>query len=349
MSLPEYDACAELPFAFGTPTCRGALRSRPEDFQVREIPVCEPDGSGEHIWLWVRKRNANTDWAARQLARYANVPVSAVSYAGLKDRNAVTEQWFSIHLPGGREPDWEAFDCEGLAIVRHVRHGRKLRRGALRGNRFTLRVRGVTVDATELDERLRRVAIQGVPNYFGPQRFGHGGSNLAAAQAMFAGTPRRLDRQRRSLYLSAARSWLFNQVLAQRVRDGSWERMLDGDVLQPDASHGWFTAETGDTEIQRRLAALEIHPTGPLWGRGELPVSGQALVLETALLVAWENIGAGLERAGMEQERRALRLRVRDLEWRREGADLWLQFALTRGSFATAVMRELFADPTCLD
>ncbi|MGA7801596.1 MAG: tRNA pseudouridine(13) synthase TruD [Gammaproteobacteria bacterium] len=349
MESPAQHSFRELPFAFGVPASRGTLRSRPEDFQVREMPVCEPEGSGEHVWLWVRKSNANTDWVARQLARHAGVPASQVSYAGLKDRNAVTEQWFSVHLPGGGEPDWAGFDCQGVTIVRHARHGRKLRRGALRGNRFTLRVRGVTGDRTVLEERLQQISARGVPNYFGPQRFGHGGANLDAAHALFAGTLGRVDRHRRGLYLSAARSWLFNQVLAARVRDGSWDRFVAGDVLQPDASHGWFVPEPDDTQLDERLMKLEIHPTGPLWGRGRPGLSGQALELETAVLQPWALFRAGLERAGMDQERRALRLRAGDLRWRHEGDDLCLEFALTRGAFATAVIRELVAEPADLD
>jgi tRNA pseudouridine13 synthase len=338
-----------LPFAFGAPPVQGELRTEPEDFRVQELPVCEPEGSGEHVWLWVRKRNANTDWLARQLARHAGVPASQVSYAGLKDRDAVTEQWFSVHLPGAGEPDWKAFRCEGAAILRHARHGRKLRRGALRGNRFNLRVRGVTGDAAALEERLECIAARGVPNYFGPQRFGRGGANLGAAQALFGGTLGRVDRHRRGLYLSAARAWLFNLVLAARVQDGSWERGMDGDVLQPDASHGWFAPALGDPELDERLANLEIHPTGPLWGRGGAPVSGRALALETAVLEPWMLFRSGLERAGMDQERRALRLRVGELRWRREGDDLHLDFVLGRGAFATAVLRELVAEAGNLD
>jgi len=334
----------DLPFAFGVPEVQGRLRSEPEDFLVRELPVCEPEGSGEHVWLLLRKRNANTDWVARQLARHADVPASRVSFAGLKDRNAVTEQWFSVHLPGEAEPDWNDFLCEGVQVLRHARHGRKLRRGALRGNRFDLRVREVTGDRAALDERLRRIAVHGVPNYFGAQRFGRAAANLSAAQALFAGNLGRVDRHRRGLYLSAARAWLFNQVLAARVRDGSWERIGDGDVLQPEGSHGWFAPEPGDPRLDERLASLEIHPTGPLWGRGGPPVSGRALALEMQVLEPWTLFRRGLEKVGMDQERRALRLRVGDLCWQHRGGDLHLEFVLGRGAFATAVIRELVAE-----
>lgn len=336
---------AELPYAFGGPAGTGRLRTEPEDFRVEEIPICEPDGTGEHVWLLVRKRNANTEWVARQLARLAEVTARDVSYAGLKDRRAVTEQWFSVQLPGRPDPDWQSVAIEGVDILQARRHSRKLKRGALRGNRFTIRIRAIDGSRAEFDARLTAIAQRGIPNYFGEQRFGRDGGNLAAADAMFKG--RRVARHQRSLYLSAARSHLFNQVLAARVAADNWDRRLAGDVLQLDGSRALFSADDADPSLDQRLADLDIHPTGPLWGRGELPTSAAARALEQTSLMAFDSWREGLERAGLEQDRRALRVRVADLSWEwATDSELVLRFSLPSGSYATALLRELIVAET---
>ncbi|MFN2309923.1 MAG: tRNA pseudouridine(13) synthase TruD [Gammaproteobacteria bacterium] len=334
-------AATGLPFAFGGPVGAGRLRVEPEDFQVRELPVCEPEGAGEHAWLWVRKRNANTEWVARQLARHAGVTPREVSFAGLKDRHAVTEQWFSVHLPGQPDPDWAGARIEGVEILHTARHGRKLKRGALRGNAFVIRIRALSGARAEIDARLAEIALRGMPNYFGEQRFGHAGGNLEAARAMLDGRTRP-PRHLRGLYLSALRSFLFNQVLAARVADGSWERALPGEVLQLDGRRAWFPADPADAELVPRLTALAIHPTGPLWGRGTLATQADARHCETETLAPFANLCAGLERAGLEQDRRALRVAVRDLhgDWTPDG-DLHIRFTLPAGSYATALLREI--------
>lgn len=332
----------DLPHAFGGPAGSAQLRVEPEDFVVREAPICEPDGTGEHVWLWVRKRNANTEWVARQLARCAGVTPREVSFAGLKDRRAVTEQWFSVQLPGKADPDWTAARIEGVEILRAVRHSRKLKRGALRGNAFEIRLREVTGDRAALETRLQVIVARGIPNYFGEQRFGRDCGNLAAALAMLRGEGPRVQKHERGLYLSAVRSFLFNQVLSARVRDGSWERALPGDALQLDGRRAWYLAEAIDAETEARVRALDVHPTGPLWGRGEAATRLAARSLEDACLAAYPEECAGLERAGLEQDRRALRVRVQDLAWDWESDEcLVLRFALPSGSYATALLREL--------
>ena len=338
----QESSSTDLPYAFGGPAGIGQLRVEPEDFVVRELPVCEPDGAGEHVWLWVRKRNANTDWVARQLARFAGVTPREVSYAGLKDRHAVTEQWFSIQLPGKADPDWTAAQIEGVEILRAVRHSRKLKRGALRGNAFEIRIRAYSGARAVVEARLRAIAASGMPNYFGTQRFGRDGGNLAAAAAMLRGEGPRIDRHVRGLYLSAARSHLFNQVLAARVRDGSWERALAGDALQLDGRRAWFIADAADSGIEPRVRELDVHPTGPLWGRGVLATQDTARAFEETCLEPLHDWCAGLERAGLEQDRRALRVRVSELSWEWIGTDvLMVRFSLPAGSYATAVLREL--------
>jgi len=335
-------AILDLARAWGAPPASGSLRHAPEDFQVSEIPLLEPGGAGEHVWLWVRKRNANTPWVAEQLASFAGVHQRQVSYAGLKDRHAVTEQWFSVHLPGHSMPDWGGVGAESFTVLRYARHARKLQRGALRGNAFRICIRDLSADPAALQRRLQLLAAEGVPNYFGEQRFGHEGGNLRTADMLFRNPARRLARNRRSLALSAARSFLFNRVLSERVEAGSWNRPLPGDAMQLQGSHSFFAAPDIDTILQDRVQAGDIHPTGPLHGRGVPPVTGAALELETRVLSACSDWLRGLEAAGLKQERRALRLPVADLHWQQPAVDrLVLEFSLPAGAYATSVLREL--------
>lgn len=335
-------AIHRLEFAWGGPPVSARLRASAEDFLVQEIPRVEPAGQGEHVWLLIRKRLENTEQVARTLARLAGVPPHDVSFAGLKDRNAVTEQWFSVRLPGGSEPDWTALDCERLTLLRHARHNRKLRRGVLRGNAFRIRIRDITGDVPALDRRLASVAAGGVPNYFGEQRFGRGAGNLLTAGRLFSDTAGRLSRVRRGLALSAARSYLFNQVLARRVASRNWNRPLPGEVLQLDGSHSYFIAGELDETLQQRVCEGDVHPTGPLYGRGESPATGEALQLESACLAPFEAWCQGLVEAGLRQERRSLRLPVGEPDWTWPQPDcLEISFRLPAGAYATSVLREL--------
>ncbi|OOZ36261.1 tRNA pseudouridine(13) synthase TruD [Solemya velesiana gill symbiont] len=330
----------ELPFAFSGPVGRGVIRTVPEDFRVDEIPVTEPDGEGEHCLLEIEKRDANTDWVARLLAEHAGVKIRDVSYAGKKDRFSVTRQWFSVHLPGKPNPDWKALESQELKIIQAARHSRKLRTGALKGNRFTIRVRHFTGTPEALEERMEAIRHQGIPNYFGEQRFGHGGGNLERARALFEGKLKRLSRNKRGIYLSAARSALFNSVLAYRVANGTWNTPLDGERFLLAGSRDGFLAEQIDPEMLRRYREHDIHIAGPLWGRGESGVSGEVARQEAEALRGFEQEMEGLERLGMKMERRSLRALVGDLQWSLEGDNLELAFTLPKGSFATVLLRE---------
>jgi tRNA pseudouridine13 synthase len=333
------------PFAAGRPDAGGRVRITPEDFEVRELPLVEPAGVGEHAWLWIRKSGENTEDVARRLAQVAGVQPREVSYAGMKDRHAVTEQWFSVHLPGRLDPDWSAVNAEGIDVLRWMRHTRKLRRGALRGNAFRIHVREVTGARDGIEARLQRIAGEGVPNYFGPQRFGRAAANLETAERLFTGTAGRLSRHHRGLALSAARAYLFNLVLARRVGDATWNRVLPGDALQLSGSHSFFLAEAVDAELEERVRTMDVHPTGPLIGAGETPVTGVVRELEAECLAGEADWCAGLASAWLRQERRALRLPVAALAWSWPEADcLELAFELPAGTFATSVLRELLVE-----
>ena len=333
---------AELPRAHGAPALSAVMRTQAEDFIVEEIAGFEPTGIGEHALLEIEKRGMNTVFAARTIAAWAGVPEAAIGYAGLKDRHAVTRQRFTVHLPGRETPDIGLLETDDLRVLSSTRHARKLPRGALAGNRFVLTLREVQGDPAAIEARLQAIAARGVPNYFGEQRFGRGGDNVSQALAMFAG--RRVRREERSLLLSAARSELFNRVLAERVRRDCWDTPLDGEVWMLDGRRSIFGPEPITPELEARLRAFDIHPTGPLWGRGELRSDGACRTLETGMLSgdAEMSLRSGLERAGLLQERRALRLQPADLAWRwPEDGVLELRFALPPGAYATVVLAAL--------
>ncbi|MDQ3495540.1 MAG: tRNA pseudouridine(13) synthase TruD [Pseudomonadota bacterium] len=353
--------------AHGDAVMSATLRSVPEDFIVDEIEAFAPSSDGEHLLLEVEKRAMTTQHAAQRLADWAGVPVSAVGYAGMKDRHALTRQRYSVHLPKRQAPPLDTLESaaaglnpeQRLRVLSQAWHARKLPRGAHAGNRFRLLLRDVHGDAASIERRLQEIATNGVPNFFGGQRFGHGAGNVDKALAMFrhanpsqeSAHPgadlqgrRRVRREERTHLLSAARSALFNRVLAARLQDGSWNRGLEGEVWVLDGSRSVFGPEPWSELLAARLAAFDIHPSAPLWGRGELRTSGTARVLEEATLGDVESLALrqGIEQAGMRQERRATRLQPRELAWAWQGGDvLELGFVLPPGGYATTVLAEI--------
>ncbi len=334
--------------AFGAPVLAARIRCCPEDFRVEELDGFEASGEGEHLLLTIEKRGMNTGSVARELARWAGVPEHAVGYAGQKDRHAVTVQRFSVQLPGREAPDPALLERDGLRVLAQARHRRKLPRGALAGNRFVLVLREVAGGRDGIESRLAQVAARGVPNAFGEQRFGHGGGNVRKALAMFAQGARgaRMGREQRSMLLSAARSALFNRVLDARVAAGDWDRGMEGEVWMLAGSRSVFGPEPWGEALAQRLAGFDIHPSGPLWGRGTLRSEASCRALELAVLEDAESLAlrAGLERAGLEQERRALRVLPEGLRWDwPDASSLRLSFSLPPGSYATAVLAQLGA------
>ena len=328
--------------AHGGSVLSARLRSTPEDFFVEELPAFEASGAGEHLLLTVEKRGMTTAFAARRIAQWAGVAEPAIGHAGLKDRHAITRQRLSVWLPKKVAPDIAALQSDDLRVLEHVWHARKLPRGALAGNRFALVLREVAGEREAIEARLAAIARRGVPNHFGEQRFGRGGGNVQQAVAMFAG--RRVKREERSMLLSAARSELFNRVLDARVEAGSWDSGLDGEVWMLDGSRSVFGPEAATPEMQARLDAFDIHPTGPLWGEGVLRSTGAVRALELDALRgdSADRLRCGLERADLKQERRALRLRPQELAWQWVSDHaLELRFALPPGCYATTVLREL--------
>ncbi|MGY8809808.1 MAG: tRNA pseudouridine(13) synthase TruD [Pseudomonadales bacterium] len=334
---------AELlgPRAWGEPCGAAVLKAAPEDFRVTEVLDIELSGEGEHLWLLIEKRGLNTEEVARKLARTSGVSLRDISYAGLKDRVAVTQQWFSLQLPGKADPDLSSLWGDNLSCLQQVRHKRKLQRGAHSANRFLIRLTELQAEKPPLEARLKMLAEQGVPNYFGPQRFGYAGGNLEDARNWAQRCAYPPARGTRSRLLSTARSYLFNQMLAERVAAGNWNSVLPGDCLAFTQSRSQFPASELAADDQR-VAQLDLHPTAALWGAGELASSGAQAEMEQKVAAQEPDLAEWLAQAGMDQARRILRLPIAGLTWHYPSSDcLELEFTLPTGCFATAVLREL--------
>lgn len=331
-----------LPRLHGGPLGRVRFKSVPEDFVVEELLGFEPSGEGEHCLVWVEKRDLDSNTAAMRLAAAMGLRNRLVSHCGLKDRQAVTRQWFSLHMPGQPSPEPAALESEGLKVLRITRNTRKLRRGIHLGNRFTIRLREPDFDPALAVERWERIVERGAPNYFGTQRFGHEGRNVEKARAMFRGEFHTKDRLLRGILLSAARSQIFNAAVATRMAAGTWDRVLDGEVYG-FADNGTLLLpdnQRGDEPERFERGIVEL--TAPLWGVGEPRSVGAVRELEASIAREYADLAAGLEEAGLRQERRVMRLRP----WNPgftvlEGGDLELTFDLPRGSYATTLLSEL--------
>lgn len=331
------------PCAWGEPTARALIRCQPEDFTVSEELGFDLSGEGEHVFLYLQKRNLNTMELLERLAVASGVPQRDIGVSGLKDRNAVTRQWFSIGMAGRQEPDWHVLEASGdVQILAQGRHSRKLRRGVHRANRFRLVLRSVTGEREQLEQRLQRVQLQGAPNYFGAQRFGRGGSTLEQARRWAHGGGRRLTRAKRGLYFSALRAYLFNTLLAQRVTAGNWNSLSDGDLCMLRGTRSQFTCDIVDEEMRARASSGDVHPGLPLWGKGVSPASPQRALQQRESLAEHKGLCDFLERQGLELAWRPARLLADDFCWQfcDDGA-LQLDFALGAGCYATALLAEI--------
>jgi tRNA pseudouridine13 synthase len=315
------------------------IRSTPTDFVVTERCDIEFTGEGEHDYLWIEKTGNNTQWVVEQLARHAGVPQRDVGFAGMKDRHAVTYQWISVRRAA--DIDWSVFSVDGIRILEQHRHRRKLKRGAHKGNSFRIALRADAIDEHRagIEARLSDIAQQGVPNYFGEQRFGRGGNNIELCKRVFAG--QRMSRAKRGIALSAARSLIFNAILDRRVMADTWQTILPGELANLDGSGSVFVVDEVTAELVARCAEQDIHPTGSLWGEDSPRAALQVAELEVAVADSLPEIRDGIVAARMAAASRALRLRVSNLKWELGPGVLWLEFELIKGGYATAVLREL--------
>ena len=320
-----------LPRLMGLPVTTGIIRAKPTDFLVRESLAFELAGVGEHLYLLVRKTGQNTRWVAKQLAQSLNLPYRAVGYAGLKDRHAVTEQWFSLHLPGCKDPDPEVFAIDGVEVLAQHRHTGKLRVGALRGNQFRIVIRNLEGDCGELARRLSELRDGLLPNYFAAQRFGRDAGNLELFGDLQR--PLKLRRESRSFALSALRSALFNNYLAQRITDGSLATVLPGEIVYDEDRQAY--------RHEPEVRGQSLQPTGLLWGSGNNHATDRALEHERRFFTPYTATTRLLENHDLRMVRRPLLLRPQQLNWQLDGQQVTVSFTLARGQFATALLREL--------
>lgn len=369
---------------YPAPISKANFKGSSSDFQVDELLELALSGEGEHLWLLIKKTGINTNFVAEQLAKWAKIPSRDVGYSGLKDRQAVTTQWFSLRIPKGQLPETTFEDFinastlksnaeankhsgtkaqESVEVLQQAWHSKKLNRGTHKANRFAIRLTDIQLNSSvakttsHVDEVLTHIAKAGVPNYFGEQRFGRQGNNLATALEWFEhGTihgrnphPKK-SRDLQSLLLSSARSAIFNQIVSARVERDSWDTGLAGEVFNLNGSGSVFGTEAMDEELQQRLISGDIHPTAPLWGLKNDKVVGEAKALEDKIIAQnpiLQRLAQGLENKDLKTMRRAVRLPVDDLQWSWiDEQTLLLKFSLPTGTFATSVLANLVADLT---
>lgn len=352
----------QLAYVNGLPPLTAGIKKSPHDFMVDEQLSFSLEGEGTHDYLLIRKVQLNTEDVVSRLSKHAQVKPVAIGYAGLKDKNAITSQWFSVNLAGKKQPDWQLMNDDQLQVIEVQKHSRKLKRGAIKSNRFQLTLRNFEGARDDLEHRINRIRQHGVPNYFGEQRFGRSDANLRKAAKLFAGEINVKNHHQRGLYLSAARSYLFNQVLSKRVAEGTWSTVLAGEACILDGSNSFFVPEgvvtasieepvdgadvapcpdTSPETLMQRLEHWDIHPSGPLWGAGELPTLAAVNAMEEQVASTFSSLSDGLVRAGLKQQRRSLRMQVHALQWEMTGSDVFLTFDLASGSYATVVLREI--------
>ncbi len=330
------------PRASGESCASVIIRSQPADFYVEETLGFQLSEDGEHVYLLVEKTGQTTAVIAERVAKFAQVHPRSVGYAGLKDRNAVTRQWFSVQLPTIPESDWEKINTDDLTILDVSRHHKKLRKGALKHNFFKLILREVNGDRSKIESKLDWIRNHGVPNYFGPQRFGRDSDNINQAILWLNGRKKSPSRYLKGLYLSSMRSFLFNEILAWRVRNQRWNKGIAGDIVMLNGSNACFLATDLTDDLQQRFLQHDIHPAGILYGEGGLDCADEASAIEQKILNLYPELVVGLNEMRIKKSWRSMRLLVANLQWKWiEEKALAVSFSLPSGSYATSVLAEL--------
>jgi tRNA pseudouridine13 synthase len=324
------------------PPISGELKREPEHFVVEELPAYLPTGEGEHLYLWVEKRGLNTPDAVLRLCEALGASRDGAGYAGMKDKHAVTRQWLSFHTPA--TPELDTLQLDGVRALSISRHVNKLRTGHLRGNRFTIRLADVPAEHdAQLAAVLARIGEEGLPNYYGPQRFGHQGRNFHDAWRWIVEGGRAPGKPfLRKLFVSTLQSALFNAWLGARIASGTLARALAGDVMRKEETGGMFVSNDPAADGPR-VASWEISATGPMFGAKMRPAEADALATEQALLERFGVTAEHLARVSKfgEGTRRPARARVSEIAHHREGTDVVLAFTLPKGSYATVLIAEL--------
>ncbi|XOV81022.1 MAG: tRNA pseudouridine(13) synthase TruD [Aestuariibacter sp.] len=334
-------------YLHGRPASTGELKQQPDDFIVEEQLSFAPSGEGEHLFLYIEKQNLNTGFVAQALAKHFKCKDRDVAYAGRKDKFALTRQWFSIYLPGIISEQLATFELPQCRVLRETRHHKKLRLGTIAANHFNLTLRECQLQS-DFEQRLQSVMATGVPNYFGSQRFGnlhpdgrHG--NLALAEELINGNPIR-KRDKRSMAISALRSWLFNEFVSHRVSQQCFHQAMAGDTFILSGSNSFFSEVEIDDTLVSRLQKRDILLSAPMWGTGALSSTADALQFEQNIAAQHQILCDTLCSLGLKQERRPIQLIPEGLHFDINKNTVKLQFSLPSGCFATSVIRELFTN-----
>ena len=331
-----------LAYANGKPLIKAQYKTMPEMFTVCEHLSFTPQGQGSHVFLWIEKQGLNTQEVIQRLCRFCGVKPVDIGYAGLKDKRAITQQYFSVNVQNLNEPDWSLFSRPDCRIIDYTYHPRKLKTGTVKHNTFTIVLQIQYFDSTEFFSRLEQIKKNGIPNYFGLQRFGIEENNLQRAAQWLTGKIRIKSRAQKSLLLSAARSYLFNQMLSVRIQEFGWHKLIAGEVFQLQDSHSVFATSVLDKSLQQRFIHGDIHPTLALWGKGDLLSQADLLAFEQRQAQVFMPLAYVLENKGLKQARRSLRVIPQDLCVQHlDQHRLSLSFSLPGGAYATSVLREL--------
>ena len=328
----------------------GRIKERVEDFEVEEIPAYEPCGEGHHCFLWLEKRDVDARSLIEIVAGHFGVSKADIGTAGSKDRRAITRQWVSIPAAAVEDGDAPATGtiADGVEVLRQVNHKNKLRTGHLRGNRFRLRIRGTDLRGNALQRAVDAVgtAIEGdgLPNYYGSQRFGDGGSTLRAGWKWLTKGRAPGGRFLRRMAASALQSEIFNRVLARRLTDKTWRTVMDGDIFEKVDTGGRFWIDESERqETQRRLDDGAISVTGPMPGSRDGLAKGEAGAMEREVIaeLGIDEQAFGVFGRRARGTRRALTVFPRHFQWRvDDGDEVCLEFELPSGSYATVLLRE---------
>ena len=344
MNEPRSSMTERWPRLLSPPVASGSIRHQPQDFIVEEIPAYLPCGQGEHVFVELQKTDLTTDKVIREFAQYFQVSPNEIGTAGMKDRRAVTRQWISLPHRNNALTIITNFSHPNMEIRQVGLHNNKLKTGHLKGNRFDITVRGIDpAYRQEIDQRCQQLITTGVPNYFGPQRFGPDGINEQKGLRILLGGKKRCDRRGLRFLLNAVQAAMFNDLLALRISENLFSRALLGDILVKGESGGCFVCTDAEGD-QTRIDRFEIHPTGPMFGPKMMQPENKPAQMEALIMQRYQ--------IGQEQfkrfskltrgARRALRIDISCLQasWEKDGS-YRLRFQLPSGSYATTLINEL--------
>ena len=324
-------------YLHGKPKASAKFKTVPEDFVVTENLGFELTGEGENVFLLIEKTQLNTQQVCEYLAKFFGRRLRDIGYAGLKDKQSVSRQWFSVQMNVTQDIDLTKLGTENIRLIEHSRHIKKLKVGALKSNHFDILLRDVT-DVIDTIGQLEKIIKHGVPNYFGLQRFGFKGNNLNWADRMSNGEDIK-NKKIKGFALSASRSYIFNQVINERLKQNIFTQPVNGDVFILNGSNSYFSQDVDD-EINKRLLENDIRISAPLFGKGNFETTGEVLELESNTANQHVNWQKMLCEHGLKQERRSILLMPDNLTWQVKGNDLLISFDLSTGCFATSVLRE---------